>query len=347
MDSYSQELNPNTNPLSSRNSHNTTRTSPPSPRHDQALRPRRSLRPRLRRDLCEGRRMLRLEEGRVHVRRRCRFLELGPERSRNRRNRSGTRSGRCCCTPGELDGCSPTVVTSVSLIVPFYGPTTTNTFGRVIIRPIRSKRPPSVLLSTSLPTSILGSSKVHSTSSASNTQPGISQRALEKPNNGGTGGGSRDGSVAANVENRGCLSWGGRGWGAYSGSPMVQARTKHQRLRSPTPTRTRIRRHRLHYPPNVKTWTTTPTLLSASPYRQPSLPHTSLGSEDAIHPEPALPIAIPMSVTPPAPLEPKSALSPPPLQTPPELLAAFTSMTPGSTPRKTRRGRGSRLLSRL
>ncbi|KAF6756097.1 hypothetical protein DFP72DRAFT_293411 [Ephemerocybe angulata] len=108
MDSYSQELNPNTNPLSSRNSHNTTRTSPPSPRHDQALRPRRSLRPRLRRDLCEGRRMLRLEEGRVHVRRRCRFLQLGPERSRNRRNRSGTRSGRCCCTPGELDGCSPT-----------------------------------------------------------------------------------------------------------------------------------------------------------------------------------------------------------------------------------------------
>ncbi|KAF5340004.1 hypothetical protein D9611_012351 [Ephemerocybe angulata] len=215
-------------------------------------------------------------------------------------------------------------VTSVSLIVPFYGPTTTNAIG-IIIRPIRSKRPSSVLLSTSLPRSILGSSKVHSTSSASNTQPGISQRALEKPNNGGTGGGGRDGSVAANGENRGCLSWGGRGWGAYLGL-AYGAGANETSTTAVTNTNTNTN-------PNTST---PPGQLQdqdddANSAIGLSLSSTSLGSEDAIHPEPALPIALPMEVTPPALLEPEIALYPLPLPSPPALPAAFTSMTPGST----------------
>ncbi|KAF6742529.1 hypothetical protein DFP72DRAFT_1179175 [Ephemerocybe angulata] len=79
-------------------------------------------------------------------------------------------------------------------------------------------------------------------------------------------------------------------------------------------------RLRLHHPPNVKTWTTTRTLLSTSP-NQPSLPHTSI--PNAIHPEPTLPIAIPMADTPPAPLEPEIALYPLPLPSPPALPAAY------------------------
>ncbi|KAF6756101.1 hypothetical protein DFP72DRAFT_894619 [Ephemerocybe angulata] len=78
------------------------------------------------------------------------------------------------------------------------GPTTARNFGIIISRLVR----------------VLGRSKVHSTSSVTNTgPPGISHRALEKQNK--TGGGGRDGSVAANVENRGCLSWGGRSGGFY------------------------------------------------------------------------------------------------------------------------------------
>ncbi|KAF6741703.1 hypothetical protein DFP72DRAFT_941878, partial [Ephemerocybe angulata] len=109
--------------------------------------------------------------------------------------------GGCSLSGAPLGVSKEDFVPSVSLIVPFYGPTTTNTFGRVIIRLVR----------------VLSPSKVHSTSSVTNTRPWISHRALVKPNNGGIGGGGWVGSVAANVENRGCLSWGGRGWGAYLG----------------------------------------------------------------------------------------------------------------------------------
>ncbi|KAF5340066.1 hypothetical protein D9611_012366 [Ephemerocybe angulata] len=69
------------------------------------------------------------------------------------------------------------------------------------------------------------------------------------------------------------------------------------------------------------TFTTSPLPLPLSP------------AED-VQPEPTPSIPIPITVTPPAPLEPEIALSPPPLPSPPILPAAYTSSTPGSTPRK-------------
>ncbi|KAF6742542.1 hypothetical protein DFP72DRAFT_860394 [Ephemerocybe angulata] len=74
--------------------------------------------------------------------------------------------------------------------------------------------------------------------------------------------------------------------------------------------------------------------LSESPTFTASPLPLPLSPAEDVQPEPTPSIPIPITVTPPAPLEPEIALSPPPLPSPPILPAAYTSSTPGSTPRK-------------
>ncbi|KAF6742519.1 hypothetical protein DFP72DRAFT_1053964 [Ephemerocybe angulata] len=126
---------------------------------------------------------------------------------------------------------------------------------RFHVLPVSSKSGPSAQPSALLPTS-------RSTTTgwvASLTDPRLSVHVhLEHPTcdlatcagqtschekSGGTGGGRRDEWVAADVEDHGSLSWGGRSWGVYLSSPRgrwVQVQMKQGRPWTPTPTPTRI-----------------------------------------------------------------------------------------------------------
>ncbi|KAF6756140.1 hypothetical protein DFP72DRAFT_1169125 [Ephemerocybe angulata] len=192
---------------------------------------------------------------------------------------------------------SSSFVPSVSLIVPFYGPTITDAFG-IIIRYTHQVQAPPIRVTFDLPANdhrlvrVLGPSKVHSTSSVTNTRPGISHRAPVKPNNGATGGGGRVGWVGVRVEDHGSLPGEGVAGASISSSPTGEiaagADETSTTMDTDTNTNTNTNANTSTPPGQLQDRDDDIDSTSASPYHQPSLPHTSI--PDAIHPEQHCPL---------------------------------------------------------